>query len=197
MGNPDLEPVTITATELAFNYQPTPYLSLDLSLFYHEIEDVIASEPATPLRTRFENSTDQHGHGGEISARWRITPALTLSGYYAYQRNQRDETDDDIGLAPRNKIKLRADWQPWTRWRLNTIATYVGDRRRPRDDPRDAPDDYLLVDLNAAYRLAPAANIALTVTNLFDEDAVAPDEPGDEDIPLAERGIFLNLRYAY
>jgi iron complex outermembrane receptor protein len=197
LGNPDVDPVTIWSVELAFAYAPHPRLATDLTFFYHEIDDIIDLVPTEPVGLQVDNASGQKGHGLELSARWEAARTLTLSGYYAYQHNERDETDDDMGLGPRNTILLRADWRPLPKWRFNALGLWVADRQRPDEDVRESPDDYVLVDVNLLYEPIAAWTLGLTVNNLLDKHAIAPDEPENQDIPLAERSFFASVKYAY
>lgn len=197
LGNEDLEPVTISSIELAFNVQPTHRLNLDLSIYRHSLDDIVEYEPIDPTGLQAQNGTGQSGRGVELAARWRALPRLHLSGYYAHHRNERHDTNDDNSLVPHNKFKLRLDWQPTSQWRANVVIAHLAEQKRPADNPRPPTADYTMVDLNLIFTPVKQWTLGLKINNALDEEAVAPEERRSEDTPLPGRAFFVDLKYRY
>ncbi|MCI0507171.1 MAG: TonB-dependent receptor [Gammaproteobacteria bacterium] len=199
IGNPDLKPVTIRTYELASVYKPLLNLKLEASIFYHELDDIIAYVSNGPGQgSTAQNALGQLGNGFEISTEWLVSDGVSLYGYYAYQKNEQDETSNDSGFGPRNKLLVRGDWQLAKGWSVNAIATRIATRVRENVDPRPPAEDYTRVDLNLIFSPIPSLDISFKVNNVFDEEAYAPDDfPNDEDIALPGRNSYLSIKYAY
>lgn len=205
LGNSGLKPETIDTYEIAINHRSTSRLETGVNLFHYVMADVIRFEPATGIA---ENSGGIKGLGFEIEANYDVSEALRLTGNYAFQRSEDDESKAVIANAPRNQLYLRGGWKPLIDWLVNVQLTWIADRARDTADPRPAIDDYLITDMTLRYRpVARSWEIAASVRNLFDEDAREPSPrllplPGSvpmipDDLPLAGRHFFVEARYRF
>lgn len=201
LGNPDLDPETINTYELVFAYRPILDVRTGLNLFYYEIDDLIQFVPdANDLGTRTaRNNGGQKGRGFELEAEWHISPALALTGHYAFQQSEFEETGATVGKAPGQQLYGDFRWAFVADWEFSVIANWVGDRERDAGDPREPIDDYTWV--NAVLRRKNIGNrvdLTLKIKNLLDADAFEPS-PRDSgvtgDYPLEGRGVFLSASY--
>lgn len=197
LGNKDLKPVTISSAELAVSVRPNTALSWGLSLFYYEVDNIVIYELVVPSGREAKNATGQDGYGLELNAQWDPSARWRLSGYYAFQDNERYDTQDNNSLSAKDKIKLRADWRMSQRWRFNGVVTYVGKRERMAGDDRGEPDNFVITDINALADLNRQITLGVLLKNVFDEEAVALGEPGSGDIALAGRAAYFSLTYDY
>ncbi|MCP4695786.1 MAG: TonB-dependent receptor [Gammaproteobacteria bacterium] len=207
LGNPDLEPETIATRELAFNYQPAENLNFNMNLFSYKIRDTIRSMPDPDnVGSRIgQNTGSQKGYGAELEAKWRINRAFSVSGNYARQKSTDKESDQDAGYAPHHQVYVRGDWRFLPKWHFNAQANWVADRDRAAGDPRPEIDDYTTVDLTLRRKDLKNWNFAISVRNLFDEDAREPS-PGPDtsgvinvpnDYPMAGRSYFAEISYHF
>jgi iron complex outermembrane receptor protein len=215
LGNPDLKPESINTLELAFEYQPALNLTTALSLFAYRIKDLIRLVPEPGgTSSRAQNAGSQTGYGGELEADWRITDDFRFTGNYAFQQSTYEtyeETDEEREnyaiIAPHHQAYLRADWDFYPHWSLNTELNWIGDRQRVDGDPRSKLEGYAIVDLTLRRtRMLNRLEFAFSVRNLFDQDAREPSRadfrvpagsliPGD--FPLAGRSFFAEVRYRF
>jgi len=106
-GNPDLDPEESRSTELGLVFEPAgaSYV-FDASIFYTEIDDLIASGPAPLFRARnFEEATIKGlelGYDVGLGTRWLASADLTL------QDARNDTNDTDLLLRPDRKLLLSA-----------------------------------------------------------------------------------------
>jgi iron complex outermembrane receptor protein len=194
-GNPELKPVLNSSVDMSFNYVTSYNSNVNLSLFYHELEDQISFVNTPPAGEQAQNVSGQKGYGLELDGRWKISKEFIISGYYAYQFNEEREVKEDSGLGPRNQILIRGDWKA-TKWRVDAIALWVADRQREKNDTREPLDDELTIDLNILYE-TNNWSLGLKVNNLFNEQRNAPGEISSQDIPLPERNVFASVKYSY
>lgn len=198
LGNPDLDPETIDTLELAFDYKPTFDVQLGLSLFTYQARDLIEFVPDSNGTSKTaRNARDQDGYGLELEMDWKLSETLRLRGNYAWQRAEDEETGRRVADAPGQQAYLRADWRFWPDWVLSPQATWVGDRARAAADPRTEIDDYTLVDVTLRRsNLFKNLEAALSVRNLFDENACEPsDGQMPDDYPLAGRSLWFELSW--
>lgn len=208
IGNPDLDPETINTYELAFDYHPTFDTRIGLSLFKYKIEDLIRFVPDnTGASATAANTAGQDGHGFELELDSKLTAALDLRTYYAFQDSTDLSTHSQAAFSPKHQAYMQLRWRPIELWDISTQVKWIGERTREPTDPRDALDSYTQV--NAAITrtsIGGTWSLQLSALNLFDTDALEPSpaEPGvpagslmPGDYPLAGRALYLTGRMAF
>ena len=204
LGNINLEPEEIKSYELAFDYRPNYELTLMTNFFYYDWTDIIQFVPDANNSTRTaQNSGEQTGYGMEFEAVWEATENVTLTGNLAVQNSTDETLDVPAAKSPEKQLYLRADWILSKGWRVNLRGNWVMDRNRLSDDLRPDVDDYALFDLSLRKTMDNALEFALTVNNLFDEDAREPSPNSDpmpfipNDLPLSGRAVLGEIRYKF
>lgn len=195
LGNPSLRPEKIKTLEAGLNWQIQHNLQASLSVFQHEITDIINQSGAT-----YRNTGKQKGSGGELEVQWDASNALRISGHYAYQRNIDRTTKQDAGYAPHHHFYARADWRVYSDWRLSGQVNYVADRLRPAGDNRPQIPDYTSVDLT--LRTGQKKNgwdFSASIYNLFNANIREPTKAASGivyDLPMPGRTFWLQARYS-
>lgn len=201
LGNPRLEPETISTYELAFNYQPTGTLQTNLSFFRYKMADILrfVADPAPAMTRTAQNSGSQTGYGLEWEFKWDATKNLRISGDYAFQRSTDKLTGQNAGNAPQHHIYARADWRFHPKWTLDTQVNWVADRKRVAGDTRPPVDDYATVDfVLRGKKLWKDWDASVILRNAFDVDAREPSpSPGliPDDLPLPGRAWYLQFQH--
>lgn len=201
IGNPNLKPETIVTRELAFAWQPTQALQTNLSFFYFRMHNIIQFVPNADPSTgsTAQNTGDQTGRGLELEAIWDATRTLRLSGSYSLQHSVDQNSDQDAGLAPHQRLFGRADWRFASQWQLGTTINHVADRKRQPGDTRPQIADYTTVDLNLRKeKLVGNWSVDALVLNLFNRDARDPSfAPGNIpfDLPLPGRTFYVQFQH--
>lgn len=195
LGNPDLKPEKITTLEAELTWQARHDLQASLSIFQHEISDLINQSGVT-----YQNTGKQKGRGGEFEIQWDASTALRISGHYAYQRNIDQTTHQDAGYAPRHHLYTRADWRVHSDWRLSGQVNYVADRHRPAGDTRPQSPDYTSVDLTLRSNPKKRGwDFSASIFNLFNADIREPTKAASGivyDLPMPGRTFWLQARYS-
>ena len=200
IGNSELDPEEIETIELAFDYRPIDKLKLGLNIFRYEWDDIIRFTPVA------ENVGKQEGYGAEFEVDWKVNRQLTFSGNYAFQDSEDKELNADAGNAPRHQLYMRANWEFLPNWHVTPQWNFVFDRDRVDGDVRSDIDDYDIFDLTLrSNAFSNKWELALSARNLFNKRAYEPSLNGDfgapasipNDLPLARRSVFGELRFKY
>lgn len=195
MGNPSLTPEKITTLEAALSWQVRHDLQTSLSVFQHEISDIIIQSGTT-----YQNTGKQKGRGGELEMQWDASNALRISGHYAYQRNIDQTTQQDAGYAPHHHLYARADWRVYADWRLSGQVNYVADRQRPAGDSRPQIPDYTSIDLTLrSGQKKHGWDFSASIFNLLNADIREPTKAASGivyDLPMPGRTFWLQARYS-
>lgn len=200
LGNPDLDPETIDTVELAFDYRPTFSLQTTLNLFIYKAEDLIEYVPSGGGTNTAQNSRDQDGYGFEVETTWDATSRLRFTGNYAWQYAVDSDTDKRIPDAPGQQAFLNMNWKFYPDWSFYSHINWVGKRKRASTDSRANIDDYVLVDLSIQRKaIFQHLDLALTVRNIFDEDAREPSDGVKitDDYPLEGRSLWCEFVYRF
>lgn len=97
-GNPDFEAENLLAFELGYRGRPSESLSLDISAFYNQYDDLITlqanpfSIEASPppahflISSIYENDLSADSYGFEIASTWQAMPDWRLHAGYSWHR---------------------------------------------------------------------------------------------------------------
>lgn len=195
LGNPSLSPEKIKTLEGVITWQARHNLQASLSVFHHEITDIISQKNLTYL-----NSGQQKGSGGELEVTWNANNNLRLSGHYAYQKNIDQSSGHDSGYAPHHHLYTRANWRFVPGWQLSGQLNYVAERKRAWGDNRPEIPDYTSVDLTLrSERSRQGWDFSASIRNLFDTDIREPSTGAmgiANDYPMPGRTFWLQARYS-
>jgi iron complex outermembrane receptor protein len=209
LGNSELDPETIDTLELVFDYRYSYSLGMQLNLFQYKTKDLIDFVVSPQGERIAQNIGEQTGSGAELEVSWKPIEELKVLANFSYQHSTIKESfgnqqikDETVADAPGQQFYAAVQWQFIPKWLLSTQINFIADRSRPELSDKPEVDDYTLVDVTLRRRaIATNWDAALTVTNLFDENA---REPVSADVfstqasyPLASRGIFAELRYNF
>lgn len=176
--NPDLKPEESFGWDAGIEFTTLQGRAiLDVTYFDQDITNKI--------RTTFVGAVNLDGEsrhqGVEVSARWRLTPELTVGGAYTWLE-ARDADGQAEARRPEQAAKLDLDYAfAGGKGRFNVAAIYTGSAR---DDafrvlfhsfgfPALAQEsvtlaDYWLVNVAASYKVAPGIEVFGRVENLLD-----------------------------
>lgn len=195
LGNPSLMPEKITTLEAAVTWQARHNLQTSLSIFQHEISDIISQTAST-----YQNGGRQTGNGGEFEVVWDAASSLRLTGHYAYQKNIDETTRHDAGYAPHHHLYSRANWRFAPGWQVSGQVNVVADRNRAWGDTRAEVPDYTSLDLTLRTdRPKRGWDFSASVFNLFNADIREPSKTASGityDLPMPGRTFWLQARYS-
>ena len=195
LGNAQLRPETINTAELAFDYRPNFDWQDTFNIFYYKAKDLIDYAPVAG-GSQAQNLNSQKGHGIEMESIWKPSNQLQLSAAFAWQHSEDERTGAFIADAPGRKLSLSLLWKPDTVWAVYGSANWVGDRKRALGDVRNEIADYAIVNATLRRRLDQQWELAVSLRNLFNEDAREPSNGKiPNDYPLEGRSLYAEIRY--
>jgi iron complex outermembrane receptor protein len=202
-GNPAIRPETLATREAQLIWQPGRNAQLSLAVYQHRLGDIIRTTPnaLAGTGTTFNNTSDQRGHGLELSASWEASAGLHLQLSLSQQRSRDQSNGLSPGYAPRRHAYLLADWRLGEAWQLGAQLNRVAGRERAPGDARAPLADYSNLDLSLRHAPPGARwSVAATLRNATDSDQREPSQaPGRivNDLPLPPRNLSVELNYRF
>lgn len=210
LGNKGIQPESISTYEVAFNYQFSPQVHIDLNLYYLAINDAIDYVPDIGKATATaQNVGELNGRGLELEMNYKVTDTFRLLTNYAYQNVENQNTNDDLGDSPNHQAYTQLIWSVDDSIDFNTEVRYIGQQKRNSRDIRAPTDSSVSVAFSLNYHdLFDGVNLQLKINNAFDEDirepsrgpaptAVTPTVSIAGDLPQAGRAFFISLQKTF
>ena len=199
-GSADVDPEEYLTYEIGTRHTGER-TSLNLAVFYTDIDDLIVAVPTTAggTTTVATNGRDGYLYGVELEGAWRFHPQWTLSGFAAWQ-DGRTETSAFVGgpivdepgsrlLPLSGSLALR--WTApsekfWVEGRVLASAEAnrlsASDRADTQRIPVGGTPDYLVWMLHGGWRATDHLELTAGLENLSDEDyrnhGSGQNEPG-------------------
>ena len=185
VGNKEFDSETLIAYEIGYRTAPSRNLTLDLTAFYNDYDDLrtFATQtpvPATPpthliLPSMFTNGVRGNTYGAELAAAWQATKRMHFNLAYSYTESDINWiANPDISqntAAPRHKLSLRSSLDVRADLDLDIWFRYVGKTEVYNHTLSSDPikiDDYPSLDLRLAWRPVKNLELSLVGQNLLD-----------------------------
>ncbi len=193
-GSNDFEPETLLAYEVGVRTRIAARVSVDLTAFYNDYDDLQTLEDLDGFALTFGNKGSAHARGFEAAVDFDIGDRLRLRTAYTYfeMEFQADassleepfiEARDDY--IPVHHAGLRAYYDLAENWDLDGAIYYVD--RLPYFDV----DAYIRVDLRVGWRPVAGTELSFGVQNAND-----PEHPEAGPIEV-ERVFYVGLRTSF
>lgn len=176
--NPNLDPEEITSLEFIWEQRFSPNIRTSASVYWNEIEDLIAYTLDTSDGLLFfDNVDDAEAYGLELTFEGKWQAGWQTNCSYTYQHAENSATDARLVNSPRHLAKVGLLTPSWLHLvRAGLEFQYEGERKTVGGDETD---EVLLTNLTVVSSgLVPGLTISAGVYNLFD---VAYDVPGSEE----------------
>lgn len=205
-GEPYLDAAEVMAYELGYRTQATDKLILDLTGFFNDYEEVLATERmpniARPGYTIWPNrwGNNLHGeiYGAEISAAYQATQNWRLSAGYSFLQMQlhpdkptvtRDSAEE--GHSPHNQFHLRSFYDICDDLELDVLLNYVDNL------PQGDVPHYIRCDVRLGWHIRENLELSVVGQNLFDPRHPEFGAEGGQTATEAPRAAYLKLTYLF
>lgn len=183
----DFQSEQLTAYELGYRAQPAANLSLSISAFYNEYDDLrtVSPDPLTFLPLRFANGGEGHAAGVEAWASYEVSPRWRLDLGVANIHKDFQLKPGALDISNLASVGDDPEWQVLVGSRTQlTDALELDVRLRAVDDlPVADIDGYVEANVRLGYRLSNGVEIALIGSDLLNDERL---ETGD----TARRRVF-------
>lgn len=201
-GNPELAPERSRSAELSFEVRPADGLTVDLTLFRHDLDDLIVTtqrpeEAGEPDIYSYENVSRATSMGGEIRASW--SPSTRVRIEVGYGLTDSRDTETDLRIAGRSTHQLTASLFARLPGALDLSGRMLVLGPRPFETTDQDGDGQLdrvqsdwqpLLDLRLARPLGDHLQLYLGLDNTFSTTDTTT-------LPHRPRSFFLGLTGRY
>jgi len=191
LGNRDIRPEKLLASEAGARWQPSAHVSLDLATFYNRYRDLQSIEVGTPrfhdgprilLPVQFANGLEGYTYGAELAASFQPLARWRLMASYSWLRARLNRVPGSTALfaeelggeSPEHQGSLRS-WFDVTRTITADATLYLTDRL-----PAQTVAGRARVDARLACRPIAPLEVSVTGQNLGNRRVV-------EFVPLQDR----------
>ena len=135
--------------------------------------------------------------GVETEGRYDLNENLNLTLSYSYHGLS---NTNNTGLLPEHMIKGLINWEFTKDWVIGSQLNWIGERKRPINDPRPNLSDYFIVGLTLSTKIAEPLEFTLRANNLLGTNAKEPSLnptllPGD--VPVTDRSILGQIKWSF
>lgn len=160
-GNENLTPEESTSYEIGLDYDITPNISTNLSVYDTNIENLIA-----PIAGKNTNITKAKFTGGELGLKWQQDDYF-ISTQYAYVKTENKATGLEIAYRPKNTVTLTTGLENAT-YGVNVSAIARSNSNASNTaNPVKIPG-YATVDFNAFWNINPNVKLFTNIQNIGD-----------------------------
>ena len=200
IGSPGVISEKLLAYELGYRQQLTSQLTLAVTGFYNDYEDLRSLEPLNPpAQFPIVRSSGLRGHstGAELTLEWRASTAWRLFAGYTELRvhtepqpgNIDTSSDRNIARDPNHQLSLRSLLNLSPHWELDATGRYVGPI-----DIQHLPG-YAEADLRLGWNPRPDWTFSLEGKNLLHNRHAEFNAPaGRRDI---ERSFYAQVLWRF
>lgn len=178
LGNPSLEPETITTFEAGIIWRPVRFVDVNLGYFHSAIDDQIVRD-STTMPAHYANAGKSTTQGVEIGLSGIALRTLQWKATYSYQVPRNALTDQRLPFVPSHRATASLNYAFVPHLNLHSDLIWTGPRPRAQGETRPAMPAYATVDVAVTAReLFKTLELQLAVHNLFDEHFKDPDTSG-------------------
>jgi len=199
-GGPDFQSERLTAYEIGYRGRPTTFMSLSISVFYNDYDDLrtVESAPLTFFPLRVKNGMEGSTYGVEGWADFAINPRWRLSAGFSTLRKElrlKSGSMDVFGLAyagndPEYQAQLRTSVD------LTRALQFDAGLRAVDDLASPVVPGYVEADARLAWRVSESTELSVSGANLLESQH---PEFINGSIPRREirRSVFVALRKVF
>ncbi|WP_172449300.1 TonB-dependent receptor plug domain-containing protein [Bowmanella denitrificans] len=183
-GNQQLEPEQITTFNLQY-FHTGEDSRHTLTLFHSDLSNLVSRLRAADRVLDFVNAGDLEAYGTELEGKWLFEQGQ-INYSYSYQHNESEDLEN-YTLMPNHMLKwsliyaIGQDW--WLGLQHSWVSAFHANQiRNPNTQSYNPePSSYHLLRLKLARKLTwlqQSTELALSVSNMLDEDIYQPEIAG-------------------
>ncbi|HKT61785.1 MAG TPA: TonB-dependent receptor, partial [Gemmatimonadales bacterium] len=193
----DFQSETVIAYELGWRAQPHPRMSLSISTFYNDYDNLRTIEPGPPptgLPFRLANMMEGHSYGAELATRYQVSDRWWLRGGYTFLRKDlslkpgsgdRNQGSSE-GNDPEHQFLIQSSADLPARLELDAVFRFVD----VLPDPR--VPSYAGLDLRLGWNATERLELSVVGQNLLYGQRA---QFGPAGSPEVQRGIYGRITW--
>ncbi|MFT5697691.1 MAG: iron complex outermembrane receptor protein [Desulforhopalus sp.] len=216
VGNEDFSSEELIAYEAGYRWQSSLNVSLDLSVFYNDYDDIYTVAyvpPATGYDLTFVNGVEGDSLGLEAVVDWTPVDWVLFQFVYSYidmsfqVKNEFNSTSSNVVSGyledsnPQHQASLRSTFKVGKDWKLNLWFRYVDEILvRNNEDIFGgglAIDDYVIFDANVIWSVSENIEIMLAGQNLLEERQLQYASEYTTAPTAIERGFYGKVTWKF
>jgi iron complex outermembrane recepter protein len=195
----DLQSEELTAYELGWRSVPQDNLSLSVSTFFNDYDNIRSAEPGPPpfnLPITFANGVQGQTYGVELATTYTVMSNWQLRGGYTFLKKhlsiKPDSKDLNGGTAesndPEHQVVLRSLLDLPLQLQLDTVVRYVDSLPTPH------VESHIDLDVRLAWRAAHNLELSIVGQNLLNasHQEFIPTSPAPREI---ERSLYGKITW--
>lgn len=195
----NLQSEEVLATELGWRLQPHDRVSLALSTFYNDYDDLRTAEPGPPpfgIPITLANGLQGHTYGVELAGVWQVIDQWRLRGGYTFLKKDLSlkpgRLDLNGGTAesndPEHQFVIQSSADLPGRLELGAVFRFVD----ALPDPQ--VPSYATLDLRLGWRATEHLELAVVGQNLLQDEHTEfiPDSPSPRRV---QRGVYGKITW--
>lgn len=198
IGNPNLKPESSDSYQLGLSLVQNDRWNADFNLFWNDVKDLIQTDydNATTLngitQYSYSNVAKAETKGFESSAKWNLTPYLSLNGAYTYTQAKDKTTNTLLTRRPKHIARLGADYALNDQLDLTLRGRYQSDEYGDSANQKQSPS-WVTFDSQVDYRINRYISAFAGIDNIFNEQRNFSSAVDYR--PIAGRYTYLGLRF--
>jgi len=207
LASPRFRPEKLTAFEVGYRGEPLDKLSLSLSLYYNQYDDIRTTfaDPVTILPVQLRNGITGDAYGVEAWGKYGLTDWWRVNfGFSWVQKLQRLKpgrndlsNGQGLGQDPSHQFQLRSEMNPFEDWEFDAGLRVIGHvkMRNPATGAmRVVLGSYTEGDARIGWHVTPGTTLSLIGQNLFHQNHREVNDPSAYPAHYIPRSFMLNLR---
>lgn len=180
-----VRPETVNTVEFQVENKWASDLITSANVYWFKQENLITSTNSTSITpVGFRNSAPIDGIGFETETKYMINSNVNVAVSYSYHGLP---STSYTGLMPEHMAKGLINWDITDNWAVGTQLNWIGERKRPSDDPRGNLAGYFTAGLTLSTKITKPLELTFRVNNIFNSTLKEPTLnpilfPGDEAI---------------
>lgn len=180
-----IRPEVVNTVEFQLEKKMSSDLVTSANVYWFEQENLITSTNSASVNpVGFRNSSPIDGIGFETETKYNLNNDVDIAISYSYHGLP---STSYTGLMPEHMAKGLINWDVSDGWAIGTQLNWIGERKRPSDDPRGNLAGYFTAGLTLSTKIAKPLELTFRVNNIFNSTLKEPTLnpilfPGDESI---------------
>lgn len=198
-SNPALQPETNDAWELGIHYAQTAW-ELDAAVFDNRVKNLIDTRFQQTLANglqqwRYDNIAEAQLRGLEITGKWQLNAAFSLSANYQYLE-AKDADGERLEARPRHTLNTSLNWQR-AGWQARVSHQYLAAQTLVPAGARNMEDlpDYGVWQVHLRNAITPNISVTVGIENLTDVSLAQKSANFRHEI--YPRSLWLALRSTF